>query len=155
MTSDQGQRPSPGQRLRQAWAAEQWIREALACEERVMGFGHRVYKAGDVRAGILKGYARQAAERTGQSRWGETADHIERVMAEEKKLFPNLDWPAGRLHPAMGLDVPLYTPIFVMAQVAGWSGHVVEQLDHNRLIRPRPRSTGSAARSVSSLSERE
>ena len=134
--------------------AEQWIRDALARKERVMGFGHRVYKAGDVRAGILKEYARKAAAAAGQTAWEETAEIIERVMAAEKKLFPNLDWPAGRLYHAMGLEVPLYTPIFVMSRVTGWSAHVIEQADHNRLIRPRSRYTGPELRAVVPLAER-
>jgi len=134
--------------------AEKWIRDALVRKEKVMGFGHRVYKAGDVRAGILKGYARRAAEASGQTSWEETADIIEKVMAAEKNLHPNLDWPAGRLYHAMGLEVPLYTPIFVMARVAGWSAHIMEQLAHNRIIRPRSRYTGPAMRPVKPLAER-
>jgi citrate synthase len=135
--------------------AEQWLLDALARKERVMGFGHRVYKAGDVRAGILKEYARQAAEQAGLTKWEETAEIIERVMAREKNLFPNLDWPAGRLYHALNLEVPLYTPLFVAARVAGWSAHVIEQLDHNRLIRPRARYIGPEVRSVVPLAERK
>src|SRR5205085_5817382 len=74
-------------------SAEKWVRDALARKERIMGFGHRVYKAGDVRAGILKEYARRAAEAAGETRWEQTADIFERVIAEEKNLYPNLDWP--------------------------------------------------------------
>jgi 2-methylcitrate synthase/citrate synthase II len=133
--------------------AEKWIRDALARKERVMGFGHRVYKSGDLRARILKEFARKAAQATGQMKWEQTADIIEDVMAKEKNLLPNLDWPAGRLYHAMGLEVPIYTPIFVMSRVAGWSAHVIEQLDHNRLIRPRARYTGPALRPVNSLAE--
>ena len=99
--------------------AEAWVRNALARKEKLMGFGHRVYKAGDVRAGVLTPYARRAAEAAGQLQWEETAAVIERVLAAEKNLHPNLDWPAGRLYHALGLEVPLYTPIFVMARVAG------------------------------------
>ena len=119
-----------------------------------MGFGHRVYKAGDVRAGILRTYARQAAEASGSLQWEETAEIIERILAVEKHLFPNLDWPAGRLYHALGLEIPLYTPIFVMSRVAGWSAHVIEQSEHNRLIRPRGRYTGPEAHSVKPLAER-
>ena len=135
-------------------SAEQWIRGALARKERVMGFGHRVYKTGDVRARILKAYARKAAEATGNLKWEQTAEIIEQVMEKEKNLLPNLDWPAGRLYHAIGLEVPLYTPIFVMSRVAGWSAHVIEQLDNNRLIRPRARYTGPAVRSVEPLEKR-
>src|SRR4029077_11943602 len=96
--------------------AEKWLHDALARKERIMGFGHRVYKTGDVRAGILKEYARKAAAAKGDLKWEQTAAIIEDVLAKEKNLFPNLDWPAGRLYHAMGLEVPLYTPIFVMSR---------------------------------------
>lgn len=143
--------------LRQAGGpqtAEKWIRDALVRKEKIMGFGHRVYKAGDVRAGILKKYARAAAEKAGQLDWETTAEIIERVLEQEKNLFPNLDWPAGRLYHALGLEVSLYTPIFVMSRVTGWSAHVIEQLDHNRIIRPRARYTGPDVRPVKPLAER-
>jgi citrate synthase len=135
--------------------AESWLRGVLARKERIMGFGHRVYKAGDVRAGVLKEYARKAAAGTGQMQWEETADIIERIMAAEKNLHPNLDWPAGRLYNALGLEVPLYTPIFVMSRITGWSAHIIEQMDKNRLIRPRARYTGPASRTVLPLNERK
>src|SRR4051812_20164188 len=134
--------------------AEKWLREALARKERIMGFGHRVYKTGDVRAGVLKEYARKAAEAAGNTQWEETAEVFERVLAAEKNLHPNLDWPAGRLYHALGLEVPLYTPIFVMARVTGWSAHIIEQSEHNRLIRPRGRYVGPAVRTVRPLAER-
>jgi citrate synthase len=133
--------------------AEKWIRDAIARKERLMGFGHRVYKTGDVRAGILKKHAQQLAA-ANQTKWEQTAEIIERVLAEEKNLHPNLDWPAGRLYNAMGLEIPLYTPIFVMSRVTGWSAHVIEQLDNNRLIRPRARYTGPEVRTVKPISER-
>jgi citrate synthase len=135
--------------------AEAWLRDALARKEKIMGFGHRVYKAGDVRAGILKKYTREAAQAAGTLKWEETAEVFERVLAAEKHLHPNLDWPAGRLYHALGLEVPLYTPIFVMARVAGWAAHVIEQAEHNRLIRPRARYTGPAQRAVQALGERK
>jgi 2-methylcitrate synthase/citrate synthase II len=117
--------------------AEAWIRSALNRKERIMGFGHRVYKAGDIRAGILKTYAQQIAKQAKTERWETTAEIIETIMANEKKMYPNLDWPAGRLYHAMGLEIPLYTPMFAMSRVAGWTAHIIEQLENNRLIRPR------------------
>jgi citrate synthase len=135
--------------------AEKWVLDALARKERIMGFGHRVYKTGDVRAGILKEYARRAAAAAGHSQWETTAEIVENVLEREKKMYPNLDWPAGRLYHALGLEVPLYTPIFVIARVAGWSAHIIEQLDHNRLIRPRARYTGPEVRAVPALAERK
>jgi citrate synthase len=134
--------------------AEKWLHEAMARKEKIMGFGHRVYKTGDVRAGILRVYARKAAEASGQLAWEETAEVFERILSEEKHLFPNLDWPAGRLYHALGLDVRLYTPMFVMARVAGWSAHADEQKGHNRLIRPRGLYNGPTPRPVKPLAER-
>jgi citrate synthase len=128
--------------------AEAWIRAALARKEKVMGFGHRVYKTGDVRARVLKEYARQAAQRVGATGWEEAAEIIEKVLEKEKNLFPNLDWPAGRLYHALGLEVPLYTPFFVASRVTGWSAHVIEQCENNRLIRPRARYTGPEEKHV-------
>lgn len=135
-------------------AVETWVRGALARKERIMGFGHRVYKTGDVRAGILKPFARKAAEAAGNVGLEVRAEVVERVMAAEKNMYPNLDWPAGRLYHAMGLEVPLYTPIFAMSRITGWAAHVVEQLDNNRLIRPRGLYTGPARRPVRPIGER-
>lgn len=134
--------------------AEAWTRAALARKERIMGFGHRVYKTGDVRAGILKRYAREAAAAAGTQKWEDAADIIERVMATEKNMHPNLDWPAGRLYHAMKLETPLYTPIFAMSRITGWAAHVVEQLDNNRLIRPRGLYKGPGPREVVPLANR-
>ncbi len=134
--------------------AEAWLRQALTRKDRIMGFGHRVYKTGDVRAGILKPFARKASEAAGLMHWEQTADIIERVLAEEKNLFPNLDWPAGRLYYALGLEIPLYTPIFVMSRVTGWSAHFIEQHENNRLIRPRSRYIGQDVRKVTPVAGR-
>jgi citrate synthase len=134
--------------------AEKWIRDALAKKTKVMGFGHRVYKTGDVRARVLKEYAKEAAGRAGTTQWETAAETIEKVMEAEKNLFPNLDWPAGRLYHAMGLEVPLYTPFFVASRVTGWSAHVIEQLEHNRIIRPRSRYTGPEEKHVNPIGER-
>jgi citrate synthase len=134
--------------------AEKWTKDALARKERIMGFGHRVYKTGDVRAGILKTFARAAATKAGTLEWEDTADVIENVMAAEKKMYPNLDWPAGRLYHALALEIPIYTPIFAISRVAGWSAHVIEQLDNNRLIRPRSLYTGPGTRTVKPIAER-
>jgi citrate synthase len=135
--------------------AEKWVRDALARKERIMGFGHRVYKAGDVRAGILKGFSeRMAKGNPDLEAWETTAATIEQIMAAEKNMFPNLDWPAGRLYHAMNLEIPLYTPIFAMSRIAGWAAHVIEQLDNNRLIRPRALYSGPQPRSVRPIAER-
>jgi citrate synthase len=126
--------------------AETWVRDALARKQRIMGFGHRVYKEGDPRARYLKSLCQQLAAEVGNTDLEQTAEVIERVVTTEKKLPPNLDWPSARLYHYMGLPVDLYTPLFVVSRVTGWSAHVIEQLDNNRLIRPRARYTGPAPR---------
>jgi citrate synthase len=126
--------------------AEPWIRAALARKEKVMGFGHRVYKDGDPRAVYLKELCGQLAKETGNEELEAMADVIQRVIWEEKKLPPNLDWPSARLYHYMSLPIELYTPLFVLSRVSGWSAHVIEQLDNNRLIRPRARYTGPERR---------
>ncbi|HUY31884.1 MAG TPA: citrate/2-methylcitrate synthase [Pirellulales bacterium] len=134
--------------------AEAWIREALAHKRRIMGFGHRVYKTGDPRATYLKTLCGELAKETGHDDMERMAEVIETVVRTEKKLPPNLDWPSARLYHYLDLPVELYTPLFVISRVAGWSAHVIEQLDDNRLIRPRSRYTGPALRAWISLEAR-
>ena len=128
--------------------AERWIKEALARKERIMGFGHRVYKTGDPRAAILKQYCIELAREVGDDRWERIAEPIERAVTTQKLLPPNVDWPSARLYHYMGLAIDLYTPIFAMARVAGWAAHIIEQLDHNRLMRPRALYVGPPHRPV-------
>jgi citrate synthase len=134
--------------------ADAWVRAALARKEKIMGFGHRVYKEGDPRAVYLKELCNQLAKDTGNEELEAISDVMERVIWEEKKLPPNLDWPSARLYHYMGLPVELYTPLFVLSRVAGWSAHVIEQLDNNRLIRPRARYIGPDRRPWVPLAER-
>jgi 2-methylcitrate synthase/citrate synthase II len=134
--------------------AEAWIRDALANKRRIMGFGHRVYKTGDPRAAFLHGLCRELAAETGHEDMEAMADTIETVVRTEKKLPPNLDWPSARLYHYMGLAVDLYTPLFVVSRVVGWSAHVIEQLDNNRLIRPRANYTGPPLRAWSPIEKR-
>lgn len=126
--------------------AERWVREALAAKRRIMGFGHRVYKTGDPRASYLKTLCGELARETGHEDLERTAEVIETIVGQEKNLPPNLDWPSARLYHYLGLPVELYTPLFVVSRVAGWSAHVIEQLDDNRLIRPRSKYTGPSRR---------
>jgi citrate synthase len=135
--------------------AEAWVRDALARKERIMGFGHRVYKTGDPRATYLKTLCLALAEESGYQDMESMADTIERIVREEKKLPPNLDWPSARLYHYLGLDVELFTPLFAVSRVAGWSAHIIEQLANNRLIRPRANYTGPAARPWRPLEARE
>jgi citrate synthase len=134
--------------------AEAWIRDALAKKRRIMGFGHRVYKTGDPRASYLRTLCQQLAAETGNQNMEAMADTIETIVRNEKGLPPNLDWPSARLYHYMGLEVDLYTPLFVVSRVVGWSAHVIEQLDNNRLIRPRANYTGPPARKWVTIEKR-
>lgn len=134
--------------------AEGWIRNALATKRRIMGFGHRVYKDGDPRAVYLKTLTAEVAKETGNDELERTADIIESVVRNEKKLPPNVDWPCARLYHYLGLPIDLYTPLFVVARVVGWAAHIIEQLDNNRLIRPRAIYNGVADRKWQPVSER-
>jgi citrate synthase len=134
--------------------AEQWIREALEQKRRIMGFGHRVYKQGDPRATLLKNLCGQLAEKTGNTELEATAEVIEQIIRQEKSLPANLDWPSARLYHYLGLPIELYTPLFVLSRVTGWSAHVIEQHDNNRLIRPRAGYIGPELRSWVPLKDR-
>jgi citrate synthase len=117
--------------------AEAWVMEKLGKKERIMGFGHREYKTGDIRATILKAYVRQLAEQANRMDLYQIQETMERVMLREKNLHPNVDFPAAVVYYLMGIPIPLYTPIFAAARIVGWTAHVIEQHDDNRLIRPR------------------
>jgi len=134
--------------------AEAWVRKALAEKRRIMGFGHRVYKEGDPRAVYLKKLTAAVATETGHQDMERMADIIETAVRTEKKLPPNVDWPCARLYHYLGLPVDLYTPLFVVARVVGWSAHVIEQLDNNRLIRPRGLYRGPALRKWKPVAQR-
>ena len=134
--------------------AEDWIQDALIKKKRIMGFGHRVYKTGDPRARILKEWCQKLAKEIGDDRWEKIAEPIEREVTIQKKLPPNVDWPTARLYHYMGLKTEVYTPIFALARVAGWAAHIIEQLDSNRLMRPRARYTGPANRPIKPIDQR-
>jgi 2-methylcitrate synthase/citrate synthase II len=134
--------------------ADAWVRQALSQKRRIMGFGHRVYKDGDPRAVILRNFCADLARAGGDTSLEQIADTIERVVREEKGLPPNLDWPSARLYKYLGLEVDLYTPLFVASRVVGWAAHVIEQSEHNRLIRPRSKYVGPAQRAYIPLEDR-
>lgn len=135
--------------------AEAWIRDALAKKKKVMGFGHRVYKIQDSRAPILKKMLIEFTEKTKNTKWLQIANTIERVMKEEKNLFPNVDFPCAVLYYELGLPMELYTPIFAAARMIGWSAHAIEQLDNNRLIRPECEYTGAHNQTYVPIDQRQ
>lgn len=117
--------------------AEAWIKDALANKKKIMGFGHREYKKGDSRAFYMSKIAKEIGRRKGNTKFGDIADVLERVMLEEKGIYPNVDFPTGYAYYLLGIPIDLYTPIFVTSRVAGYAAHAIEQLANNRLIRPK------------------
>ena len=134
--------------------AEAWVRNALARKQRVMGFGHRVLKKGDARSAIIQRHTEALSRMCGDQRWFEIAHIIDRIMREEKGLYPNLDFYTAVSYLLMDIPTDLYTPLFVCSRIAGWCAHVIEQQDHNRLIRPRALYTGPAPRTYEPLDRR-
>ena len=134
--------------------AESWVRQALAQKRRVMGFGHRVLRQGDARSAIIQRHAERLSELCGDSRWYEIASTIHRIMREEKGLHPNLDFYTAVAYLLMGIPRELSTPLFVCSRITGWCAHVIEQQDHNRLIRPRALYTGPPPRAYEPLDRR-
>jgi len=117
---------------------EQWMQRAFAEKRKLMGFGHRVYKNGDHRAGILRRWGLKLAEQQGPKAltWFTLGDSVQAIMLEEKNIHPNVDFPCGMTYFVMGIPVPQYTPIFVASRITGWCAHVMEQHANNRIIRP-------------------
>ncbi len=134
--------------------AESWMLDALANKKKVMGFGHRVYKSGDSRVPTMKKYAQIMGEVTGETKWMKIYDGLEKVMAEKKRIYPNLDFPAGPAYYMMGFEIDFFTPIFVMARTTGWSAHIMEQSANNRIIRPLNEYIGAQQRQVAPLAKR-
>lgn len=134
--------------------AETWIKDALASKKKVMGFGHREYKSGDPRAAILREYGRELGERLGQPQWHQMAQTIEDVMLRDKGLHANVDFPTAYIYYMMGLPIPIYTPIFAVARITGWSANVIEQLENNRLFRPKAEYEGPRHRDYTPISQR-
>jgi 2-methylcitrate synthase/citrate synthase II len=126
--------------------AEAWLKEQLAKKAKIMGFGHRVYKTGDSRVPIMREIGRDLGKRTGKEQWIPICEALEKVMEREKQLYCNVDLYAAPVFAMLEFPPELNTPIFAASRVAGWCAHVVEQHDHNRLIRPRSLYTGPELR---------
>jgi citrate synthase len=128
--------------------AESWAKKMFADKKLIMGFGHRVYKKVDPRAVIVDRYCKSIAKARGDMSLEQTADIIENLVKTEKGLPANVDWPVARLYYYLGLDIEIYTPLFVVARIAGWTAHIIEQLDKNRIFRPMGRYIGATGRKV-------
>jgi citrate synthase len=124
--------------------ADEVVHARLARKEKIPGFGHRVYRTEDPRATHLRLMSKELTAKAGQPIWFEMSQRIETLVKAEKNLSPNVDFYSASTYHALGIDVELFTPIFAVSRVAGWTAHVLEQYANNRLIRPRAEYVGPA-----------
>jgi citrate synthase len=122
--------------------AEAAVRAKLARKEKIPGFGHRVYRTEDPRATHLRRMSKELGARAGNTRWFDMSQRIEQVVTGEKKLYPNVDFYSASTYYTLRIPIDLFTPIFAVSRVSGWTAHVLEQYANNRLIRPRAEYVG-------------
>ena len=134
--------------------AEQWMKDAIARKRLVMGFGHRVYKSGDSRVPTMRRCLEDLAAWKDDDTWIRMSDGLQKVMIGDKGIHPNLDFPAGPAYYMMGFDIEMFTPLFVMSRITGWTAHYLEQNADNRLIRPLSAYSGVAQREVLPIDRR-
>jgi len=134
--------------------AEAYVRERLERKDKIMGFGHAVYKTMDPRATVLKRLSRETGERHGETRWYEISEALERTVAEQRGLHPNVDFYAASVYHTLGIPTDLMTPIFALARMAGWTAHVREQYADNKVIRPGSEYIGPRDRAWVPIDER-
>ncbi len=133
---------------------ESFVGKSLAAKRRLMGFGHRVYRAGDPRAAVLRGLAEEACRQSGQGMWFQMAVRLHESVNRAKGLIPNVDFYSAPLFYALGIPVDLFTPVIVAGRIGGWTAHLLEQYQDNRLIRPRGHYTGPGRRPFVPLEKR-
>jgi len=134
--------------------AEAWVLDKLANRELVMGFGHAVYRTADPRATVLREIARELAPASGHAEWFDISQVMEAVMLREKNLNSNVDFYAATVYASLGIPPDLFTPIFAISRMSGWTAHVLEQQGNNRIIRPRAEYVGHMDRPVTPMAER-
>ena len=128
--------------------AEEFILNKIKNKELIMGFGHRVYRNGDSRVPTMTEYYHKTAKHYQNKELPEISRILEETMLREKNIKPNLDFPAGPTYYLMGFDIDFFTPIFIVSRITGWSAHVMEQFENNKLIRPLSKYTGAPHRKI-------
>lgn len=124
-------------------SVDAFVDKALSEKRKIMGIGHAVYKTEDPRATWLRKFSQQMAEKKGVTKWFEMSRRIEQIMHEQKGMYANVDFYSASTYYLMGLPLDLYTPIFALSRISGWTGHILEQYDNNKLIRPRAEYIGA------------
>ncbi len=122
---------------------EQFIKRALSEKRKIMGFGHAVYKTEDPRATHLRKFSQEMGERAGDTKWYDMSRQVEALMMRQKSLYPNVDFFSASMYYMMGIPLELYTPIFAVSRISGWTAHILEQYADNKLIRPRAEYLGA------------
>ncbi|MBA2494830.1 MAG: citrate synthase [Acidobacteria bacterium] len=133
---------------------EPWLDKALEEKRKVMGIGHAVYKTEDPRATWLRKFSRALGEKKGEIKWFEMSQKLEKLMHEKKGMFPNVDFYSASVYYLMGIPLDLYTPIFAISRISGWTGHILEQYGNNKLIRPRAEYIGERDLKYTSIDKR-
>lgn len=134
--------------------AEHGVRVMLAEKAKIMGFGHRVYKLSDPRSDIIKEWSKKLSAHSPEGYLYPISEQIEKVLWDEKHLFPNLDFYSASAYHFCGIPTPLFTPLFVISRLSGWSAHIIEQRNDNRLIRPLAQYIGPAPRTYIPIDQR-
>jgi len=122
--------------------AGSYLDDQFAAGKKVMGFGHRVYRTDDPRATVLRGISAQLGKERGDTTWYDISRNVERKVQADKKLYANVDFYSASAYHVMGIPTDLFTPVFAISRMAGWTAHILEQYGNNRLIRPRADYTG-------------
>jgi len=133
---------------------DSWLDKALEEKRKIMGIGHAVYKTEDPRATWLRKFSKQMADKKGEQKWFTMSQAIEKAMLDKKGMYPNVDFYSASTYYLMGIPLDLYTPIFAVSRISGWTGHILEQYGHNKLIRPRAEYIGARDLKYTPLDQR-
>ncbi|MDT7542721.1 MAG: citrate synthase [Acidobacteriota bacterium] len=134
--------------------AEEFVKDALAQKKKIMGIGHAVYTTEDPRATHLRRFSKEVGARGGETKWYDISRKIEEFMLREKGMYPNVDFYSASTYYMMGIPLDLFTPIFAVSRISGWTGHILEQYANNKLIRPRAEYIGARGLKYVPLEER-